>query len=105
MRSHAAHGCKESELMSETNRKPALVELLATLIQADLLSTIESMPHLSKAERRIAVGRALRRGVVDDLVREMITEEVKLVEFDRSALTQELADALLATMPHAAFDA
>jgi hypothetical protein len=85
--------------MSEINRKPLLVELLVTLIQADLIKTLENMPHLNLAERRIALGRALRRGVVDDLVRDMITEEVRLAEFDRAELTEELADALLATMP------
>ena len=91
--------------MSENTKKPVLVELLGTLIQADLLKTIENMPHLSRAERQIAVGRALRRGVVDDLVRDLITEEIRLVECDGSELSDELAEAMLATMPHSLYDA
>jgi len=85
--------------MSDENKKPVLVEMLETLIQADLIRAIENMPHLSRAERQIAVGRALRRGVVDDLVEEMITEEIKLAELQGGEVSDDLAEAVLATMP------
>ena len=83
--------------MKELNRSPVLVQLLAALIQADLVKAIENMPHLSTIERRIAVGRALRKGVVDELVRDLITEEIKLAELDREELSEDLVDAFLAT--------
>ncbi len=83
--------------MKDYSPKPVLVELLAQIIQADVARTIDGMPHLSAAERKIALGRAIRKGLVDDLVRDLITEEIHLAQAGEAELTDELADAFLHT--------
>lgn len=79
-----------------------LVELLQEIIRADVVKTIEAMPHLTQAERNIAIGRALRKGIVDDLVSEMVTEEVQLAVAGGHDPSEELLDAFVATAKNVA---
>ena len=78
-------------------KKSQLVDLLAEIIRADMVKTIEAMPHLTQAERNIAIGRALRRGLVDDLVCEIVTEEVQLAAASGDDPSDELLEAFVAT--------
>ena len=56
------------------------------------------------AERRIALGRALRKGIVQQLAKEMVREEVNIAAIENRELSDELAEALLAAceLPFAA---
>ena len=76
-----------------------LVQLLETLIRADVVEAIMNVPHLTLAERKIAIGRALRRGVVEDLMAEIVTEEISLAAAEGGDISDDLAEALLATVP------
>ena len=79
------------------DKKSQLIDLLQEIIRADMVKTIEAMPHLTQAERDIAIGRALRRGVVDDLVSEIITEEVQLAAAQGDDPSDELLEAFAST--------
>lgn len=78
-------------------KKLQLVDLLSEIVRADVVKTIEGMPHLTQAERDIAIGRALRRGLVDELVSELVTEEIQLAVAAGGDPSDELLDAFAST--------
>jgi len=71
--------------------------MLETLIEADLVKTIMEMPHLTMAERRIALGRALKRGVVQELAKQLVAEETSMAAIEGKDISDALAEALIAT--------
>lgn len=89
--------------MADDSRKPmdgrALIQTLEALIEADLVKTIMDMPHLTMAERRIALGRALRKGIVQELARQMVHEEATEQAVEGKDISEALAEALLAHVP------
>jgi hypothetical protein len=74
----------------------ALIQTLEALIEADLVKTIMNMPHLTLAERRIALGRALRKGVVQELAKQLVKEEASLAAIEGKNISDALAEALIA---------
>ncbi len=85
--------------MSE-DREPeglSLIQMLEVLIEADLVKTIMNMPHLTLAERRIALGRALRKGIVQELAKQLVTEETSIAAIEGKGISDALAEALIAT--------
>ncbi len=85
--------------MHEKTKPSPLIQLLETVIQADVIETIMNMPHLTGAERQVAIGRALKRGVVDDLMAELVTEEISLAAAEGEEIPEALTDALLHALP------
>ena len=77
--------------------QPVLIQMLETVIEADMVQTIMSIPHLTLAERRIALGRALRKGVVQQLAKELVREEVNVQALEGKDISDALAEALLSS--------
>jgi hypothetical protein len=74
-----------------------LLKMLEALIEADLVKTIMEMPQLTMAERRIALGRALKKGIVQELAKQLVREEASLVAVEGKDLSDALAEALITT--------
>ncbi|MCC6811586.1 MAG: hypothetical protein IT381_29415 [Deltaproteobacteria bacterium] len=75
----------------------ALIAMLEALIEADLVKTIMNMPHLTLAERRIALGRALKKGIVQELAKQLVNEEASIAAIEGKNISDALAEALIAS--------
>lgn len=75
----------------------ALIQMLEALIEADLVKTIMAIPHLTLAERRIALGRALRKGIVQELAKQLVKEEASIAAIEGKDISDALAEALIAS--------
>ncbi len=82
---------------TETQDGKTLLQMLEALIEADLVKTIMEMPQLTLAERRIALGRALKRGIVQELAKQLVKEEASLAAIEGKHISDALAEALIAT--------
>lgn len=81
----------------QTDDGANLLDMLEALIEADLVKTIMEMPHLTMAERRIALGRALKKGIVKQLAQQLVQEEASMAAIEGKDISDALAEALIAS--------
>jgi hypothetical protein len=82
---------------TQTDDGANLLDMLEALIEADLVKTIMEMPHLTLAERRIALGRALKKGIVKELAQQLVQEEASMAAIEGKDISDALAEALIAS--------